>query len=70
MPSQTIADQLGHSSVALTAGPYLSVAVELGLKSAAAAAPGMRVRCRDRLGGLIQVAASGDTRLAVDRATS
>ena len=35
---KTIADQLGHSSVALTADTYLSVAVELGLKSAAAAA--------------------------------
>lgn len=33
-----IADQLGHSSVVLTADTYLSVAVELGLKSAAAAA--------------------------------
>jgi integrase len=35
---KTIADQLGHSSVVLTADTYLSVAVELGLKSAAAAA--------------------------------
>lgn len=34
---KTIADQLGHSSVVLTADTYLSVAVELGLKSAAAA---------------------------------
>lgn len=35
---KTIADQLGHSSVVLTADTYLSVAVELGLKSAAEAA--------------------------------
>ena len=35
---KTIADQLGHSSIALTADTYLSVAVELGLKAAAAAA--------------------------------
>jgi integrase len=35
---KTIADQLGHSSVVLTADTYLSVAVELGLKSAAATA--------------------------------
>lgn len=35
---KTIADQLGHSSVVLTADSYLSVAVELGLKAAAAAA--------------------------------
>ena len=35
---KTIADQLGHSSVVLTADTHLSVAVELGLKSAAAAA--------------------------------
>ena len=35
---KTIADQLGHSSVVLTADTYLSVAVELGLKAAAAAA--------------------------------
>jgi hypothetical protein len=35
---KTIAEQLGHSSVVLTADTYLSVAVELGLKSAAAAA--------------------------------
>jgi integrase len=35
---KTIADQLGHSSVVLTADTYLSVAVELGLKSAADAA--------------------------------
>ena len=35
---KVIADQLGHSSVVLTADSYLSVAVELGLKSAAAAA--------------------------------
>jgi len=34
---KTIADQLGHSSVVLTADTYLSVAVELGLKAAAAA---------------------------------
>jgi integrase len=33
---KTIADQLGHSSVVLTADTYLSVAVELGLKAAAA----------------------------------
>jgi integrase len=32
---KTIADQLGHSSVVLTADTYLSVAVELGLKTAA-----------------------------------
>lgn len=35
---KTIADQLGHSSVVLTADTYLSVAVELGLNAAAAAA--------------------------------
>jgi hypothetical protein len=35
---KTIADQLGHSSVVLTADTYLSVAVELGLKAAAATA--------------------------------
>jgi integrase len=35
---KTIADQLSHSSVVLTADTYLSVAVELGLKAAAAAA--------------------------------
>jgi hypothetical protein len=35
---KVIADQLGHSSVVLTADTYLSVATELGLKSAAAAA--------------------------------
>jgi integrase len=35
---KTIADQLGHSSAVLTADTYLSVAVELGLKAAAAAA--------------------------------
>jgi integrase len=35
---KVIADQLGHSSVVLTADTYLSVAIELGLKSAAAAA--------------------------------
>jgi integrase len=35
---KTIADQLGHSSVVLPADTYLSVGVELGLKSAAAAA--------------------------------
>ena len=35
---KTIADQLGHSSVVLTADTYLSVAVELGLKAAADAA--------------------------------
>jgi integrase len=35
---KTIADQLGHSSVVLTADTYLSVAVEPGLKSAAEAA--------------------------------
>jgi hypothetical protein len=31
---KTIADQLGHSSVVLTADTYLSVSVELGLKTA------------------------------------
>jgi integrase len=35
---KVIADQLGHSSVVLTADTYLSVAVELGLKSAVEAA--------------------------------
>ena len=35
---KVIADQLGNSSVVLTADTCLSVAVELGLKSAAAAA--------------------------------
>jgi hypothetical protein len=35
---KTIADQLGHCSVVLTADTYLSVAVELGLKAAADAA--------------------------------
>lgn len=35
---KAIAGQLGHSSVVLTADTYLSVAVELGLKAAAAAA--------------------------------
>jgi len=35
---KVIADQLGHSSVVLTADTYLSVAVELGLKSAEEAA--------------------------------
>jgi hypothetical protein len=35
---KTIADQLGHSSVVLTADTYLSAAVELGLKAAADAA--------------------------------
>jgi integrase len=35
---KTIADQLGHSSVVLTADTYLSVAIELGLKAAADAA--------------------------------
>ena len=35
---KTIADQLGHSSVVLTADTYLSVVVELGMKAAAAAA--------------------------------
>jgi hypothetical protein len=35
---KTIADQLGHCSVVLTAGTYLSVAIELGLKAAADAA--------------------------------
>jgi integrase len=35
---KTIADQLGHSNVVLTVDTYLSVAVELGLKAAAAAA--------------------------------
>jgi Phage integrase family len=35
---KTIADQLGHSSVVRTADTYLSVAVELGLKSAVKAA--------------------------------
>jgi integrase len=38
MELKVIADQLGHSSVVLTADTYLSVAVELGLKGAAAAA--------------------------------
>lgn len=33
---KVIADQLGHSSVVLTADTYLSVAIELGLRSAAA----------------------------------
>ena len=32
---KTIADQLGHSSVVLTADTYISVAIELGLKAAA-----------------------------------
>jgi integrase len=35
---KTIADQLGHSSIVLTADTYLSVAVELGLAAAADAA--------------------------------
>lgn len=35
---KTIADQLGHSSIVLTADTYLSVAIELGLAVAAAAA--------------------------------
>jgi integrase len=35
---KTIADQLGHSSIVLTADTYLSVAVELGLAVAAATA--------------------------------
>jgi integrase len=35
---KTIADQLGHSSIVLTADTYLSVAIELGLKAAAATA--------------------------------
>jgi hypothetical protein len=35
---KTIADQLGHSSVVLTADTYLSVAVELGLTAAVEAA--------------------------------
>jgi hypothetical protein len=34
---KTIADQLGHASVVLTADTYLSVAVELGQAAAAAA---------------------------------
>ena len=38
MELKVIADQLGHSSVVLTADTYLSVAVEFGLKGAAAAA--------------------------------
>jgi integrase len=38
MDLKTISDQLGHSSVVLTADTYLSVAVELGLKSAEEAA--------------------------------
>jgi len=38
MELKTISDQLGHSSVVLTADTYLSVAVELGLKSAEEAA--------------------------------
>jgi integrase len=35
---KTIADQLGHSSIVLTADTYLSVAIELGLAVAAATA--------------------------------
>jgi integrase len=35
---KVVQEQLGHSSVVLTADTYLSVAVELGLKAAAAAA--------------------------------
>ena len=35
---KTIADQLGHSSIVLTADTYLSVAIELGLAAAAATA--------------------------------
>ena len=35
---KVIADQLGHSSIVLTADTYLSVATELGLASAAATA--------------------------------
>lgn len=35
---KTIADQLGHSSIVLTADTYLSVAIELGLTNAADAA--------------------------------
>jgi integrase len=38
MELKTISDQLGHSSVVLTADTYLSVAVELGLNSAEEAA--------------------------------
>ena len=38
MDLKTISDQLGHSSVVLTADTYLSVAVEFGLKSAEEAA--------------------------------
>jgi integrase len=37
-PVRLYDDQLGHSSVVLTADTYLSVAVELGLKAVAAAA--------------------------------
>jgi hypothetical protein len=35
---KTIADQLGHSSIVLTADTCLSVAIEFGLKAAAATA--------------------------------
>jgi integrase len=35
---KTIADQLGHCSIVLTADTYLSVAIELGLAAAAATA--------------------------------
>jgi len=38
MGLKTVSDQLGHSSMVLTADTYLSVAVELGLKSAEEAA--------------------------------
>ena len=53
---KTIADQLGHSSLVLAADIYLSVAVELGLKAAAAAArlvlkAGKSPRCRRVLTG-------------------
>jgi integrase len=47
---KVIADQLGHSSVVLTADTCLSVAVELGLKSAAAAARKRAQIVRDRAG--------------------
>ena len=49
---KVIADQLGHSSVVLTADTYLSVAVELGLKSAADAARlGLKAGSRPPNGG-------------------
>jgi len=48
---KTIADQLGHSSVVLTADTYLSVAVELGLKAAEAAAQLVLKAARSPPGG-------------------